>query len=267
MLNVIARARHLKDELAVNARYFGHLFNLKNIGLFLPNSQCTITVPGYGTIRVRRHNSDMAVVRQIFGAREYDLMRFGQYPRIRAAYDAMISEGITPIIVDAGAYIGLSSIFFAAAFPEATVLAIEPDSENVGLCRINTSSRANIRVVQAALGGQSGSATFVSTADPQSWAFQIVRSEDGSVPLATISDLLSEQGPNAGLFLVKIDIEGFERDVFGNSEPWIDQSAVTFIEIHDWLFPGEHTSRNLFQDMAKRECEVLISGENLVFVR
>ena len=104
-------------------------------------------------------------------------------------------------------------------------------------------------------------------ADHQSWTVRTERSENGDVSLVTIPDLIDAEGPGASLFLVKIDIEGFEKDVFGNATPWIDKSAATIVEIHDWLFPGEGTSRNLFRDMANLEREVLISGENLIFLR
>src|SRR5438477_12484313 len=49
------------------------------------------------------------------------------------------------VIVDAGANIGLSSIFFANKFPEATIYALEPEESNFQLLEKNASAYPRIR--------------------------------------------------------------------------------------------------------------------------
>jgi hypothetical protein len=72
---------------------------------------------------------------------------------------------------------------------------------------------------------------------------------------------------NSRLFLVKIDIEGFEIDVFSGRLDWIADAYVVVIEPHDWMLPGEFSSRNFMKAMVEHEFEIFIIGENLFFVR
>jgi len=48
---------------------------------------------------------------------------------------------------------------------------------------------------------------------------------------------------------------------------WVAQACVVIVELHDWLFPGAGTSRTLQKAMLREDRELLISGENLVWVR
>ena len=51
---------------------------------------------------------------------------------------------------------GIAARYFARAYPRAVVLAVEPDEDNLVVCRQNTEVCANICVVPTALGGRSG---------------------------------------------------------------------------------------------------------------
>jgi FkbM family methyltransferase len=223
-------------------------------------------LPGFGEMVLRPGNSDMEVIRQIFGERDYDLSGFPQYEKIMAAYSGILDEGCRPIIIDAGANIGASTVFFAEAFPEALVLAIEPEADSARLCEVNASARMNTRTIVAALGGSEGNVSL-DVPPGRSWAVRTERSPSGATPLVTIPGLLAEEGSKARLLIVKIDIEGFESDVFEHAAEWIHEPAAILVEIHDWLYPGGGTSRSLFRAAAELEGDVMIRGENLVFIR
>ncbi len=45
------------------------------------------------------------------------------------------------------------------------------------------------------------------------------------------------------LFIVKIDIEGFERDLFDRNIDWVDQAAAIIVEPHDRMLHGAGTRR------------------------
>jgi hypothetical protein len=66
---------------------------------------------------------------------------------------------------------------------------------------------------------------------------------------------------------VKVDIEGFEADLFASNTDWLDDVSVVIVEPHDWLLPGRGTSLSFQLELARRAFEVLVSGENLVYVR
>ena len=36
-------------------------------------------------------------------------------------------------------------------------------------------------------------------------------------------------------FLIKLDIEGYENEIFKNNYDWIDKFKVLIIETHDWM--------------------------------
>ena len=41
------------------------------------------------------------------------------------------------LVLDLGANVGYSSAYFLSCFPEARVVAVEPDEQNMAICRTN----------------------------------------------------------------------------------------------------------------------------------
>lgn len=64
------------------------------------------------------YQADVTTLFQVFFAKEYKL-----------------PQDLSPaFIIDCGANIGLSAIFFANAFPGATIIAVEPDKKTLVFC-------------------------------------------------------------------------------------------------------------------------------------
>jgi FkbM family methyltransferase len=181
-------------------------------------------------------------------------------------YEKILAAGGLPVIVDAGANVGAASIWFATEFPGACILAVEPDPGNAAICRRNTQRFPAVNVIEAAIGSKQGTVRLTNPSN-QAWMVQTVRGDNGSIPICTISEIVRNAGKSAQLFIVKIDIEGFEDDLFQNDTQWIREAVVVMIEPHDWLFPGRGTSLNFQKILANEEYEILISGENLIYVR
>eukprot|EP01037_Dinobryon_pediforme_P018822 gene18822-19135_t len=57
---------------------------------------------------------------------ELTTSNMNQFPDISIAYDAIISQGKIPLIIDAGSNIGASVVYFSKCFPEAHIIGIEP---------------------------------------------------------------------------------------------------------------------------------------------
>ncbi len=217
----------------------------------------------WGFFYFRPGNSDISVYRQVFKAREYDLSRYPQFAKIQRRYEAINAEGARPLIIDAGANNGLSAVWFSLAYPKALIIAVEPDPRNAELCRMNTAGRDNITVVEAAIGSFPGFVKISST--DQAWAVQSARTEYGAIKIVTAPDLARVAGENAQPFICKIDIEGFERDLFNSHTQWIENYAVLIIEPHEWMDSMSGSSVN-FQKSLAGWGQLLISGENLVYV-
>jgi FkbM family methyltransferase len=95
-------------------------------------------LPGYlHPIHLRNSKADFISFREIFFKKEYELD---------------IPTHIQPtIIVDAGANIGLTSVYFANRYPTAKIICIEPDTENFKCVVKNVSEYKNITPLNKAL--------------------------------------------------------------------------------------------------------------------
>jgi FkbM family methyltransferase len=218
-----------------------------------------------GRVTLRRHSSDGAVIREVFGERSYELRSLGQWRRIDARYQEILLSGHRPMIIDAGANIGAASLWFALEFPEAKVVAVEPEPSNAQLCYENTGS-FDVEVVPMAIGSHSGTVSLITELRDY-WATATVRSCDGDVDICTVNDIVKGHQPECELFLVKIDIEGFESDLFSANVEWVGDAQVIFVEPHDWLLPGQATSRNFQRVLAEHDFELIVSGANLLYIR
>lgn len=224
-----------------------------------------IRLNGVGRIVLRRGNSDMECFREIFQNGDYRIDHLGAVKdRIARHYNAILSSGRSPVIIDGGANVGASAIWFTKEYPDARVIAVEPDAENFRLLALNTAACKNVERVRAALGAEPGFVE-VTEADGLGWAVQTKRADSG-LPIRTIGELQAAI-PDGKMFLVKIDIEGFESDLFSSRLEWIDEAYVVIVEPHDWMLPGQFTSRTFMRAMTARDFEVFIVGENLFFVR
>jgi FkbM family methyltransferase len=220
-------------------------------------------IPGVGPASLRPGTTDTEVFRQVFVHREYDLAKLRRLDQVKTLYDAILADGRVPLIIDAGANIGVASLWFAHQFPRARIIAVEPEPANAALCRTNVATLGNVRVEEAAIGASPGHITLDNPAQ-KAWSPRSERSDSG-IPIVTMNELVKSV-PDAELLIAKIDIEGFESDLFAANLQWLDRARVVIVEIHDWMLPGRKTSFSLQRAMADRPFEIMISGENLVYI-
>jgi FkbM family methyltransferase len=217
-------------------------------------------------VELRSNSSDLDVFAQIFVDNDYNLRRFGRYPWICRLFNE-IERGKTPLIVDCGANIGLSSLYFAKNWPSAHVIAVEPDHENFELMRRNVARHANIQPVEAAVGGEDGQVRIADKGAPE-WGRRTERvsgaAPDGITGLS-IQSLIAMAPPPREYqpFLIKIDIEGAEKDLFSCNREWIAKFPILIIELHDWMLPGQGTSRNFLEAIAPLDRDFVFYGENI----
>jgi hypothetical protein len=72
--------------------------------------------------------------------------------------------------------------------------------------------------------------------DGLGWAAKTERSSAG-VQIMTMAEAFEGGVP----FIAKVDIKGFEGDLFSANTEWLKESFVVFIEPHDWLLPDQGT--------------------------
>jgi FkbM family methyltransferase len=215
-----------------------------------PPRLVTLEVPGSGHELVARYGtSDLAAFRHVF-AGAYEL-HLPQAPRV---------------IFDLGANVGYSAVYFAVRYPHARILAVEPVKSNLILLRRNVRSFPQIDVVAGAVWPRRDRLA-VDDVGKGYWGMRVRRA--GGLARGTrgvtVPDLL-ERARADRVDLVKMDIEGAERELFSSESDWVGSVGAFAIEFHDRFRPGCREafdgacarSRAAFSEWQQGEATVLI---------
>lgn len=205
--------------------------------------------------------SDLHIVYMVLTRKEY------------APLAAYLDASAEILFLDLGANIGAASRYFLETFPRARVVAVEPDGDNVALCRRNLEPYGDrIRIIQAAVWSRSTRLIFEETEIGVEAGVRVREPFPGedlsaSVAAVDIPVLLSEAGVSAGAQVaVKMDIEGSEEDIFGGpSLEWLDEISCIAIELHDQH--RKNCSRNFYSAMEGRLLEPPKRASETVFAR
>src|SRR4051812_16185801 len=113
---------------------------------------------GEGPERAFHHRgtpADLGVIEQMFSQQDYSLDRLRRAPELQALYEALAAGAGRPLIIDAGANIGASAVYFGCTFPAAHIVAIEPARSNFELLQANTQG-LDVDARHAAIGAVAG---------------------------------------------------------------------------------------------------------------
>lgn len=219
-------------------------------------------------IYLRSEGSDLSVFQQVFIECDYGLRSFPQWSSVLKRAEEIVADGKSPVILDAGANIGLAAVHFAREFPNAVVVAVEPEESNFALLQKNIAPYSNIIPLKAALLDRE-TTVAIANHDVDSWAFRITESEDGdskgfgNVDARTVDSICSCVS-NGELLIAKIDIEGAEHSLFTSGTDWVSRTGVMIVELHDWMLPWEGSS-STFQDiLAGGHFDIVNQGENTI---
>jgi FkbM family methyltransferase len=202
---------------------------------------------------------------QIFHQHDYDLSRFARAPDVTALYDGILRAGRTPLIVDCGGNIGLAARYFAVTWPRAKVISLEPDPGNAKLAIRNTVG-TGVQVIASAIGSRDGRCAVIDPGRGHN-AYRTVASDSGDTNVISLPTILDRPDlQHCEPFIVKIDIEGFEADLFAGNTDWIDRIPILIIELHDWMLPGTANSRAFLTAIAGKDRDFLYRGENIISI-
>ncbi|SAK71343.1 hypothetical protein AWB77_03007 [Caballeronia fortuita] len=221
-----------------------------------------LVLPGNRRFEYRPCPADRSVCRQIFFLREYATDHLLRAKEIRAFYEACE----TPLIVDAGANIGAAAVWFALTYSKAKIVAIEPDVSNFALLSKNAAAFPQIAPLNAAIAAKRGT-LYLNDPGGGEWAFRTAEQpvEKGyAVDALTLEDVMPSSGVTP--FILKIDIEGAESDLFSRHCDALNAFPVIMIELHDWMLPGESNSRNFLQWHVEMKRDFVQVGENAVSI-
>ena len=219
--------------------------------------------------RIRRGTSDWSTFVQVFIHEDYRLPRLARWPGLKAIYDRIIAEGRRPLIVDCGANIGLSAVYFEECFPQALILALEPEASNFEVLRRTVGRSGRTICLNAAISSADGR-VYVEDPGLGHWGFRTTLSRSANAGAGTVESfsfqtVLDQAAAHATVepFLAKVDIEGFENELFASNTGWVDNFPLLVIELHDGMLPGIAGSRNFLRTVASLDRDFVYYGENV----
>ena len=176
--------------------------------------------------------SDAMVLKQVILEQEYK-------PVIDALRDNFPNQQSFRII-DAGANVGYTTIYFLNYLVNSVVACIEPDEQNVKMLNKNLSAfleTGQVRIFQNGLMSQGNKSIITNRdfRDGKDWSISVSESEvETSLKSITVEDIMNTMGWDE-VEVLKIDIEGAERFVFDSNSglDYLNSIKILAIEIHD----------------------------------
>ena len=166
---------------------------------------------GSSTVTYRKSEEVMHAYREIF--------RDGSY--------TFKTTSDKPLILDCGAHIGMSVVFFKQLFPAARIVAFEPDKENFYLLSENAKQFSDITLQQKAVWIHNDGVVFEETGDMSSHIDTNAKATKGGIPSARLYDYLDQP-----VDMLKVDIEGAELDVLWDCKDRLHNVKNLFVEFH-----------------------------------
>ncbi len=86
---------------------------------------------------------------------------------------------------------------------------------------------------------------------------------EGMVKAITIAEILDQSGADR-IDILKLDIEGAEKEVFSNDTDWLEKVDLMIIELHDHDKPG--CSAAVYSAISRHDFTKFQRGENVFLV-
>lgn len=181
----------------------------------------------------KRPSSDSSVFLQINVFKEY-------LPVVRVYQENFINnDEYCMNIIDAGSNIGLTSLFFLDHFKNTAIICIEPERENFKTLEFNLINNNNCKIVKinGAIWSSDTKIKIVNDFRHKSdWSFRVEETEDvNGIQAYSINQLVKNNNIKV-IDILKIDIEGSEKQIFTSMESNLDFLKITkciALEIHD----------------------------------
>jgi FkbM family methyltransferase len=209
---------------------------------------------------------DATMVAQIFYSEDYSLEKFQRNNEVVQYYKNILKQNLKPLIVDCGAHIGLATKYFSLIYPHSKLLCIEPVMSNYNRAKINNLKYENVEFLNKAVGAEDSKGSIYNPKLGNN-AYRINKNEEGDINIISVNSILKNLEEDIIPFIIKIDIEGFENELFSKNTEWIDNFPIIIIELHDWMLPKICNSSNFLSSISKKNRDFLYSGENIFSIK
>ena len=157
----------------------------------------------------------------------------------RGEYGPLFAQKVGGVrqIVDLGANAGFTIRLWRDHFPDARVIAVEPDESNLKMCRLNadaTGGGEKVQLVLACVDGKPGTVLLDRSGMEQ--VYHITDKATNNcveVVAKTVPQILDECQAEPVIDLLKCDIQGAERAVFADCASWVHRVRNMIVELHD----------------------------------
>ncbi len=172
-------------------------------------------------------------------------------------------------ILDLGANIGVATLWFAWTYPESQICSVEPIPDNLALLHRNVQlTQGAVRVVAAAAGPADGKTRFNISDDPRqhSASLAVMWSEQTlEVDVVSGPSLMALMGWDE-IDLLKIDIEGGERELLGGQPSWLTKVRCIIGEGHVGAGYSMDVCRRDLEPMGFRVEQLQKSEGSMIFL-
>jgi FkbM family methyltransferase len=158
------------------------------------------------------------------------------------------SRNRKPYIIDAGANIGLSTIYFKSIYPESEIIAFEPDNSIFNYLQKNISqfNYKDVQLIKKGLWDKETMLGFNSEgADGGAIDFNEQKKTQTEIEVTSLKPFL-----NRKVDFLKIDIEGAEYTVLQDIEKNLNLVQRIFVEYHSFI--GEEQCLSDILEILKR---------------
>ncbi len=161
-------------------------------------------------------------------------------------------------ILDLGANIGAAVAYFARFWPKASIACVEPQAENVSVLKHTIAlNRVCAEIFPAAVAVEDGAIEFFVSTDPSSSSLLGKPGwEKRNVSALSVPTLMQKMGWDS-IDLLKIDIEGYEAELFSHNANWLASTSEITGEAHHG-----YSSHALAQDLGRYGFNVEILSTN-----
>lgn len=173
------------------------------------------------------------------------------------------SEKRSPFIIDCGAHIGMSLLNFKEQFPDAYILAFEPDKNNFELLQLNIKEWGfnNVQLFQNPVWNTNEEIIFQASGAMGGKISEITEDAQFSFKLKAIrlSEFLNKE-----VDFLKMDIEGAEYEVIKDCKHKLHMVNNLFIEFHS-TFEEQNKLTEILQTIIDAGFKFYIKEANNIY--
>lgn len=168
------------------------------------------------------------------------------------------------VVIDIGANVGFFTRFARITFPDAKIVAVEPDADNFMVLKACTSGLSKMVLLNKAIGNgvmyhvggaANGSGESYISEGPGFSTENLVKQPERflkcGILSVRLSDLVAEYVSKGQSFMLKIDCEGGENAIFDHQKSieCLQNADYIAMELHNYAISGGENVKKLTQEV------------------